>query len=64
MPPVIAPIVQENVVPDTLLFKAMLVADPLHIVVGLVVNTSGVGLTVTTILVATPEQELAEGVTI
>jgi len=42
----------------------MLVADPLHIVVGLVVNTSGVGLTVTTIFVATPEHELAEGVTI
>jgi hypothetical protein len=61
---VIVPIVQLNVAPATLLVKAILVAAPVHIVVGPVAVTFGVGLTVTTILVRLPLQELATGVTI
>lgn len=64
MPPVIAPIVQVNVEPAKLLDNAMLVALPLHMVVGLVVETSGDGFTVTTIFIGLPGHPLADGVTI
>jgi hypothetical protein len=64
IPPVIVPMVQSNVAPETLLTKAIFVVDPLHIVVGLDVVTFGVGLTVTTMLVGLPEHELAVAVTI
>jgi hypothetical protein len=63
-PPVIAPIVQLKVAPPTLLVKDILVDAPLQIVVGLTVDTSGVGFTVTTMLVGLPGHELAVGVTI
>lgn len=62
--PVTVPIVQLNVVPATELLSAMLVAVPLHSVSRLVVVTSGVGLTVTIILLVIPGHELAVGVTI
>jgi uncharacterized protein Usg len=64
IPPVIDPIDQLNVAPETLLVNAILVDVALQIVVGLIVVTFGVGLTVTTILSAVPGQEFAVGVTI
>lgn len=45
-PPVVPAIVQLNVVPATLLVRATLVVLPLQIVVGLTVDTFGVGFTV------------------
>ena len=64
MLPVIVPIVQLKVAPVTLLVKDMLVVAPLQIAVGLAVVTLGFGYTVTTILIGTPGQPLAVGVTI
>ena len=63
IPPVIVPIVQLKVAPETLLFNAIFVAVPLQIVVGLMVVTFGVGFTVTTMFVAFPGQPFADGVT-
>jgi hypothetical protein len=62
-PPVIGPMVQAKVAPVTLLLNAILVVDALQMVVGLTVDTLGVGLTVTTMLAGIPEHELAVGVT-
>jgi hypothetical protein len=62
--PVIAPLVQLNVVPGTLLVNAIFVVAELHKVVGLTVETSGVGLTVTTIFTGFPGHPFAVGVTI
>jgi hypothetical protein len=45
-PPVVPAIVQLNVAPATLLVRAIFVVSVLHIIVGLTVDTSGVGLTV------------------
>lgn len=64
IPPVIVPIVQLKVAPDTLLFSAMLVLVTLQIVVEPVYVTVGVGLTVTIISTGVPEHELAVGVTL
>lgn len=64
IPPVIVPIVQLNVAPVTLLFKAMLVFVALQIVVGPVYVTLGVGLTVTIMSTGDPGHELAVGVTL
>jgi hypothetical protein len=62
--PVIGPIVQLKVDPETELVSAILVVVALHIVRELAVVTSGVGLTVTIIFVIIPGQEVAVGVTI
>jgi len=64
IPPVIVPIVQLKVVPDTLLFNTIFVVSPLHMVVGPVVVTFGAGLTVTNMFFGMPGQPFAEGVTI
>jgi hypothetical protein len=64
IPPVIAPMVQLNVAPDTLLFSAMFVLVALQIVVDPVYVTLGVGLTVTMKSTGVPEHELAVGVTL
>lgn len=56
IPPVMVPIVQLNAVPDTLPDNAIFVEDPLHIVVGLAVDTSGVGFTVTVTVKLAPGQ--------
>jgi len=63
-PPVTVPIVQLKEVPETVLVSAMFVVSLLQIVVVLVVETFGVGLTVTVILTGVPGHELAVGVTI
>jgi hypothetical protein len=62
-PPVTAPIVQLKVVPDTVLVSSIFVGVALQIVVGLVVETLGVGLTVTTMLTGLPGHAFANGVT-
>ena len=54
MTPVIPPIVQLKVVPETVLESAMFVVAPLQYVVMLAVETFGVGLTVTTTLIGVP----------
>jgi hypothetical protein len=64
IPPVIAPIVQLNEAPATLLFKAILVLVALQIVVKPVYVTFGVGFTVTTMSTGAPEHEPAVGVTL
>ena len=56
IPPVIAPIVQLKVVPATLLVNAIFVVVPLQIVVGLIVETLGVGFIVTVTVKAGPGQ--------
>ena len=56
IPPVMVPIVQLNAVPDTLPDNAIFVAVPLQIVVGLAVNTFGVGFTVTVTVKLLPGQ--------
>ena len=55
-PPVVPAIVQLNVVPATLLVSAIFVVLPLQIVVGLAVDTSGVGLIVIVNVWAGPSQ--------
>ena len=65
IPPVIAPIVQLKLAPLTLLFKAIFVAVPLQIVVGLAVDTFGVGFTVTVTVKLLPGQGMdVVGVTV
>ena len=65
IPPVIAPIVQLKLAPLTLLFKAIFVAVPLQIVVGLAVITFGVGFTVTVTVKLLPGQGMdVVGVTV
>jgi hypothetical protein len=55
-PPVVPAIVQLNVAPATLLVRAIFVVSVLHIVVGLAVETFGVGLTVIVKVCAGPVQ--------
>jgi len=65
IPPVMVPIVQLNAVPDTLPDNAIFVAVPLQIVVGLAVNTFGVGFTVTVTVKLLPGQGMdVVGVTV
>ncbi len=56
IPPVIVPMVQLKVAPATLLVKAIFVEAALHTVRGLIVVTSGVGLTVMVKVCAGPSQ--------
>ena len=65
IPPVMVPIVQLKRAPLTLLFKAIFVAVPLQIVVGLAVDTFGVGFTVTVTVKLLPGQGMdVVGVTV
>ena len=64
IPPVMVPTVQLKVAPATLLFSVILVLVALHIVVGPVYVTLGVGLTVTIMSTGVPEHEPANGVTL
>ena len=65
IPPLIAPTVQLKLAPLTLLFKAIFVAVPLQIVVGLAVITFGVGFTVTVTVKLLPGQGMdVVGVTV
>jgi hypothetical protein len=64
IPPVTDPIVHVKVAPGTLLFNTILAGAPVQTAVGLIVVTSGAGLTVTIIFEGVPGQELAIGVTI
>ena len=64
IPPVIVPIVQLKVAPETLLFNAIFVAVPLQIVVGLAVVTFGVGYNVTVTVNVNPVQLPDVGVTV
>ena len=56
IPPVTGPIVQLKVAPGILLVRAILVVVALHIVVGLTVVTSGIGLTVIVNVCCGPSQ--------
>ena len=65
IPPVMVPTVQLKLAPLTLLFKAIFVAEPLQIVVGLAVITFGVGFTVTVTVKLLPGQGMdVVGVTV